>query len=128
MSKAKLFVYGTLKRYENADITKLFGGKFIKEVKLTGYDMYISDHNYPFVMEVGGDSSIIGELFEIESSHIPYLDMYEGYEEGREKNLFVRKTIQIDGEDVYIYVVGNIPIRFLGRLHTCFCSGVLNDD
>lgn len=94
-----LFVYGTLKQGFRSN-------KFLQNSKYIGiaktkpiYGMY-AFRGYPalitqplaIISEVKAESSILGELYEVNESTLQQLDVYEGVE----SNLFKRQLIELD--------------------------------
>ena len=99
----KVFVYGTLK----------VGGKFSVYVDkmredvvphtLHGYEMYSVSGMYPAIKE--GDGAIYGEIHTLNEKALPILDRIEGYNaNNKESSLYLRETIFVDGEEVYVYI------------------------
>lgn len=98
MGTFKLAVYGTLKKNHGAYHASAIIGE-PKEVQLTGYDMY-SLGGFPGV--IPGDGTVQAEVHEYPDQLLPALDRYEG-----EGSLYKRKTIKVDGEEVFIYLFMN---------------------
>ena len=99
----KVFVYGTLK----------VGGRFsvhVDEMReevvphtLHGYEMYSINGMYPAIKE--GDGTVYGEIHTLDEKALPILDRIEGYNVGnKEGSLYLRETILVEGEEVYVYV------------------------
>ena len=98
-----LFVYGTLKKggyYHHA----LRGGKYIKTVRIPGYDMYFyGGGNYPVI--IPGEGSIVAELYNVDESILRICDRIEGYYGEGQNNLYERIEVESEtGEKGLIYV------------------------
>lgn len=100
----KVFVYGTLK------VGGYFAGQLddyrlsSEETSITGFSMY-NLGNFPTV--VRDDSGRVhGEVHDYKQGALAVLDRIEGYrEENPDSSLYVRETISVDGEDVFIYII-----------------------
>lgn len=94
----RLFVYGTLRRGEPGHA--LLGaarllGEAVTEPAFTLVDM----GEYPAIVE-GGDTAVVGELYEVEDALLVELDRYEDVPE-----LYLRVERVIGGEPASIYVL-----------------------
>lgn len=114
MKKGELiFVYGTLRRGERADLSKgqhNFGVTFLGDDLVSGKLYHLG--GYPGVKDVPDafdwDASyhVVGEIFLIrEQAIVSIMDAYEGYDdEVPERGLYNRKqTVTADGRTVWIY-------------------------
>ena len=108
---ATLFVYGTLRRNENANDLLGMDATFLKATEtLPSYTLYQIDW-YPGIVE-GGDTAIVGEIWSISEREWSRLDEYEGVPED-----YKREMIELaDGSNAYAYIfigdlVGAIQIK-----------------
>lgn len=113
-----IFVYGSLRKGEGAN--KLLNDcKFIKEVRLPGYDLYALTW-FPGIKEnPKNEEGVVGELYELPNKApvalLQTVDYYEGYfPSDRERSLFVRKEIEVEGEKTFIYVLNKDPFTAFG--------------
>lgn len=77
---SKVFVYGTLKQGNRVRGMHMFGNaEFVGDAETThsNYHMY-SLGAFPAVV-LGGKSKISGEVFDVDSETMKYLDQIEGY-------------------------------------------------
>jgi gamma-glutamylcyclotransferase (GGCT)/AIG2-like uncharacterized protein YtfP/cation transport regulator ChaC len=89
----KVFVYGSLRRHEKyhhflEDSIRLYEQAWIKG------ELFDTKKGYPALHN--GDNLVYGEIYEISSETLKKLDDLEGYQEGREVNLFVRKEQEVN--------------------------------
>ncbi|MGL4774501.1 MAG: gamma-glutamylcyclotransferase family protein [Clostridium sp.] len=132
MSKVNLAVYGTLKRNERADLSKMQGTKFIGCSSIYDYRMFLSNHGYPFIVktDVINNCELPVEIFEIDEELLTVIDNYEGYNpENPENSLFKRIIFKdkCNGEDTYIYVLNeNLKLPHIAELIS-FGKGVYDD-
>jgi gamma-glutamylcyclotransferase (GGCT)/AIG2-like uncharacterized protein YtfP len=107
-----IFVYGTLRRGERADLAKQahnFDTTFIGDDKINGKMYHLGA--FPGVKASSGDFSpnapiVVGELFRIMApSIITLLDHYEGYDaDNPERGLYNRLQTQSEaGRTVWVY-------------------------
>ena len=94
MQSRKIIVYGTLKQGFSNSLDK-FDGTKIKNIVLTGWDMYTNSW-YPQV--VPGNGSIKAELWEVPEYSMEDLDSYEGH-----PTLFKRTPIEGLDAEMYVY-------------------------
>jgi gamma-glutamylcyclotransferase (GGCT)/AIG2-like uncharacterized protein YtfP len=71
--ESRLFVYGTLRRGESA-AHLLDGATFVGKASILG--RVIQNGEYPGL--VGGEDSVVGELYEVPMPMFEALDRYEG--------------------------------------------------
>jgi gamma-glutamylcyclotransferase (GGCT)/AIG2-like uncharacterized protein YtfP len=102
-----VFVYGTLRIGQgNHDlISKRYLS--VQQVEVNGFKIEIIN-KLPFAL-ASANSHIMGELFEFDDPQvIKDLDVLEGYQiPGYEENLYNRDIININGQDAFIYTMGN---------------------
>ncbi|BCB04287.1 gamma-glutamylcyclotransferase [Bacillus sp. KH172YL63] len=103
-----VFVYGTLRRNEkNHHLLK--EAEPVKEQAWTEGILFDSGKGYPVLKE--GKGTIYGEIYRITPDILPSLDELEGYLEGREENLYIRKTKQISTDEglieAFVYETGS---------------------
>ena len=85
-----LFVYGSLRQGECADLSIRSGAEFVQEDEITGNIYNISW--FPGV-KLEGDNLVKGEVYKlIDASIIRHLDSYEGY-----PNLYDRSVVETKG-------------------------------
>lgn len=106
-----LFVYGTLRLGESADLSRTGKALFVESSKIDG-DLYNLGW-FPGV-KLGTGNTVKGDLFLIEDESItPQLDRYEGH-----PTLFCRKQIgRRDDGDVWVYEY-NGPVKAELRLES----------
>ena len=96
-----IFVYGTLMQGERAH-SYLADAKFIGEYRLKDYALYNLGW-YPGIRPKK-DSSVIGEVYEIDAGMLLRMDAYEG-----EGHLYHRTTVIVENPDgrintlIYVY-------------------------
>ena len=105
-----IFVYGTLKSTEsNNKILTFNGGEF--QHPCTTVDEYFRGEGawYPYLLEmdpIGFAANEVdyqeGELWTVPFKDMAALDRYEGYTEGLKDNLFYRKKIQVEIENLVV--------------------------
>ena len=97
----KVAVYGSLKQgFHNHSVMRQAGGQYEKSVRISGYDLY-SLGSFPAIVE--GEGSVECEVYAVED--IQPLDWLEGYrEESEEDSFYLRRSVSVDGEDVFLYV------------------------
>ncbi|RLQ95404.1 gamma-glutamylcyclotransferase [Falsibacillus albus] len=104
-----LFVYGTFRKKES-------NHSFLKDAVLIASQawlkgtLYDTAKGYP-ALDLNGDSAVYGELYEIDQDILSDLDEVEGFKEGRESNLFVRRTgiihTDLGEKEASYYTAGN---------------------
>lgn len=104
-----IFVFGTLMRKYSSTSMLAKGGKAfaskVKDVTIHGYSLYGIYGSFIFPMIKKGDGSVRGELWRLtdvanyRSILLDGLDRYENVASG----LYNRSTIEIDGQEAYIY-------------------------
>ncbi len=108
-----VFVYGTLKRKENAaDLlcNSVFGGYY----KLSGYKL-IDLGSYPGIIE-SEKGTVLGEVYYVDKQTLESLDRYES-----NGSLYNRETLTVSGElgrtvaEVYVYADKEINAEFCGE-------------
>ena len=94
-----LFVYGTLKQGFSQNVM-LNNAKYLGVAKTSPcYGMYVF-RGYPALVtktlaetsEIQANSSIFGEIYEVDEATLQLIDVYEGVE----RNLFKREVITLD--------------------------------
>ena len=94
----KVFVYGTLRRGQTAHHL-LAGARFIgtawTERKYTLLDM----GTYPALVS-GGETAVLGEIYEIDAGALAELDRYEGA-----PDLYQRVLTTIGAHEVFVYLL-----------------------
>lgn len=105
----KVAVYGSLKRgFHNHPVMQQAQGEWKGDAVVNGFVMYDLGA-FPGIKE--GEGSIAVELYDV--ADLEPLDWLEGYREDDEENSFyLRRTAEIDGEDVLIYVYNGSVERF----------------
>jgi gamma-glutamylcyclotransferase (GGCT)/AIG2-like uncharacterized protein YtfP len=118
MNKHFVFVYGTLRRGQAGAMSIRFpGSKFVGEAKVTGrlYDLGA----YPGVLLIDSNSSVVGEVCEVDDKTLNELDVFEA------SSNYLRKQVEIspgtDGRTCWIYVPENGPEFYSDR--TLIASG-----
>lgn len=101
----RLFVYGSLRRGQRSNyLLERIGAKLVEETRLPGYDLHAVTW-YPGVKRnASNKTGVVGEVYELpDTKHLAGLDLYEGYNGRTEGSLFVRRKINVGGEDTFIY-------------------------
>lgn len=95
----KVFVYGTLKGANHVrGLSQFPGAKFIAHATTTEAQYRMMDLGaFPAVM-CGGDSDIIGEVWEVDDDTFEILDHIEGY-----PTFYNRKIVQTNAGDAWMY-------------------------
>ena len=99
----KVFVYGTLRTGDVrsgvlSDMQLLGQAKFIKETTTSSRYTLVDLGAFPGLIE-GGNTEVVGEIWEIDDYTKKYLDLMEGV-----PLLYQDKPVEIDGEeDVFAY-------------------------
>lgn len=99
----KVFVYGTLREGDVRngvlkDMQELGQAKFIKETTTSSRYTLVDLGAFPGLVE-GGNTEVLGEIWEIDQYTKQYLDLMEGV-----PLLYQDKPVKIDGEeDVFAY-------------------------
>lgn len=98
-----MFVYGSLKRggWSHNLISSMMV-TYLGEAKTTrDYSLYKTQGPYPAMIKEDSISGVSGELYEIYSVGLNYLDQFECVSTG----LYSRELIELDsGEKVYSYI------------------------
>src|SRR4051795_9213580 len=94
----KLFVYGSLRRGESAH-PRLSGATLLARVWTEPRFTLVDMGGYPALVE-GGDTAVLGEIYEVDSALLMELDAYEEAPE-----VYRRRTLGIAGERVEVYVL-----------------------
>ena len=100
----KILVYGTLRQGFGAH-GALKGAKFVKNVRVPGYDM-VNCGGFPGIYpNPENQEGIEGELYEdVDAATLEHLDHYEGYREANpDRSHYLRKEIEVAGDKVFIY-------------------------
>lgn len=102
----RVFVYGTLMQHQSAH-HYLENARYINDFILKEYSMYDLG-SFPGVLRWGKDQNVIGEVYEITSEMIPFMDRYEG-----EGSLYNRQEECVINSDeklfAYVYVYNGEP-------------------
>ena len=100
----KVFVYGTLKSGFSANKRYLNPDDLLGEYKTADAFTMVGMGGYPGVI-MEGNTTIIGEVYEVDDDTLSHLDDYEGH-----PGFFSRKYTYIPGiaEPCYIYVLSSI--------------------
>jgi gamma-glutamylaminecyclotransferase len=94
----KLFVYGTL-RYGQPGHALLRGAPLLAEVHTAARFTLVELGGYPALVE-GGQTAIVGEIYEVEADILTELDRYEDVPE-----MYQRVSMRIAGHDVLVYAL-----------------------
>jgi gamma-glutamylcyclotransferase (GGCT)/AIG2-like uncharacterized protein YtfP len=112
MNRVILGVYGSLRSFHHnhAAMGLRDAGIYIDTLRIPNLTMYSCASYFPCVTEEKGNSNagVVMEFYEIPSSLLDRLDVYEGYDPKDVGNsLFVRKTmIRPDGQKFEMYLWG----------------------
>ena len=102
----RLFVYGTLMKGQGAH-HYLENAEYLGEYVLDRYAMYDLG-SFPGIVPSGDGYEVIGEVYEISSDMLPFMDRYEG-----EGSLYIRREECVTkGEEslyAYVYVYNSDP-------------------
>lgn len=99
-----VFVYGSLKKGYGNHENHLGDQKFVKEVKIEGFDMY-SVGAFPAIVD--GTTTIHGEMYKVSGEAFKALDRLEGY-----PNHYNRKLVKsTTGEEAWIYFYKKPPFN-----------------
>lgn len=103
----KLFVYGTLRKGQsNHELIK--EEKLISDQARMKAKLYDTGNGYPALVLKGKDY-VYGEIYDVNDSLLPDLDLLEGYDESRTDNLYfrVKKMIETNQElvEAWVYVI-----------------------
>ena len=110
----RLFVYGTLMQGQRAH-HYLEDAKYLGEFILGGYSIYDLG-SFPGIIPDRSDRRTIGEVYEVSSEMIPFMDNYEG-----EGSLYIRREECVHNENkclyanVYVYNSDPNGKRFEGK-------------
>jgi len=100
---SRLFVYGSLKRGEQ-NHRHLAPARFVGEARTTPSFELLDLGEYP-AMKLGGRTTIVGEVYELDEALLAALDRFEGH-----PDLYRRTTIALDdGAQVDAYLVVRPP-------------------
>lgn len=106
-----VFVYGTLRKGE-PNHHLLAGAKCVNECAWINGTLFDTGQGYP-ALSLTPFGSVYGEVYEVDDKLIRKLDQLEGYELGRERNLYEREMKKIMSNDglfeTYIYTVDHNP-------------------
>ena len=94
----KLFVYGTLRRGQSAHAL-LKGAPLLGEARTEPRFTLVDMGGYPALIE-GGDTAVLGEIYEISADLLTELDRYE-----EAPQLYRRVAIRIAGHDAVTYTL-----------------------
>jgi len=98
-----VIVYGTLKR--NGRFSDyLRGQKYVKQVNLSGFNMYDSGYGFPFVVEGKETDVIYGELYEVNDEVLNIIDQVENVEGGLYSRINLEETYPSIKVPTYLYV------------------------
>lgn len=106
--KTKVFVYGTLKRgCPNSCLLET--SEFIKSTKTKPEYTMLDLGYFPAVLE-GGNTSITGEIYEVDDKVLEALHNLEGYRGGVDRyNMYIPKYIELEcGERALCYIYNRI--------------------
>ncbi|MCD8509048.1 MAG: gamma-glutamylcyclotransferase [Bacillus sp. (in: Bacteria)] len=103
----RIFVYGTLRKHDyNHDLLK--ESKMIYSQAWVNGTLYDTGLGYP-ALDIETGEVTYGEVYEITSDELSALDVLEGYEDGREENLFARRILPVFTDDssleAYVYII-----------------------
>ena len=85
------FVYGTLMR-GNSNNQVIGASKFICEAKIKAFACYDSPYGFPLVIPTKDiNNEVVGEIWEVPISQLMQLDMLEGYNEGLDDGMYLRR-------------------------------------
>ena len=102
--KVNLFTYGTLMSGRGNNIL-LKGQELIGKGILRGYECYALPYGFPAITE--GNGEVVGEVWRIDKSLLPKVDMLESYKENDIANsMYIRnvEVVDMDTDDVACYV------------------------
>jgi gamma-glutamylcyclotransferase (GGCT)/AIG2-like uncharacterized protein YtfP len=93
-----LFVYGTLRPGQHADLSKSFEADYIGKDSVVGKLYHLG--GYPG-LKIEGSDLVHGDVFRIRTANlVARLDMYEGY-----PTLYSRQVVESsNGKSVWVYV------------------------
>jgi gamma-glutamylcyclotransferase (GGCT)/AIG2-like uncharacterized protein YtfP len=113
----KVFVYGTLRQGQTAHHL-LAGARFIGAAWTAPEYTLLDMGTYPALV-AGGQTAVLGEIYEIESEAIAELDRYEDAPE-----LYRRELSTIGGHEVFVYLLRAEHALNRPRLpHGDWCGG-----
>ncbi|MGB8000416.1 MAG: gamma-glutamylcyclotransferase family protein [Anaerobacillus sp.] len=110
-----VFCYGTLRLGESNH--KLMKRARRKEGKFwTIGKLYDTGDGYPALIH-SEESKVYGEVYEVDDELLKKIDVLEGFQEGRDHNLYDRVMKKVSGEkesyDAITYVMRNPKERFI---------------
>lgn len=85
-----LFVYGSLLRGESNHAV-IAGARFVGEAVTAARYTLVDLGEYPALVD-GGESAVVGELYEVEEGLLAVLDEFEGH-----PDVYVRMRIELQG-------------------------------
>jgi gamma-glutamylaminecyclotransferase len=94
----KVFVYGTLRRGQTAHHL-LRGARFIDTARTEPEYTLLDMGTYPALVS-GGETAVLGEIYEIEADALAELDRYEDA-----PRLYRRVLTPIGGHEVFVYLL-----------------------
>ena len=98
----RVFVYGTLKKGYGNDVL-LDEARIIGEFSLKNFKM-VSLGGFPAI-DRENNSSVLGEVYEIDGDILYSLDRLEGYHPQDGNNLYEREQVLVDNELTFVYVM-----------------------
>ncbi|WP_280770939.1 gamma-glutamylcyclotransferase [Salipaludibacillus daqingensis] len=112
-----VFVYGTLRKNQTNHALLKNAVLISEQAKIIG-GLYDTGHGYPALL-LNDNLNVFGEIYQVNKETLNSLDVLEGYEEGRESNLYYRckKEVTTD-EDTYTcwgYVLDERHEKSLGE-------------
>ncbi|MGA9289123.1 MAG: gamma-glutamylcyclotransferase family protein [Anaerobacillus sp.] len=110
-----VFCYGTLRLGEsNHNLMK--GAKRKEDQFWTIGKLYDTGDGYPALIQ-SEESKVYGEVYEVDDELLEKIDVLEGFQEGRDYNLYDRVMKKVSGEkgsyDAITYVMRNPEERFI---------------
>ncbi|MBN8209679.1 gamma-glutamylcyclotransferase [Bacillus sp. NTK071] len=89
-----VFCYGTL-RYGEINHSVIKGAILRERTCWTKGTLYDTRNGYPALIE-SGDETVLGEIYEVNDQLLERIDTLEGFQEGRDHNLYDRivRTIE----------------------------------
>ncbi|MCF6136346.1 gamma-glutamylcyclotransferase family protein [Pseudalkalibacillus berkeleyi] len=118
MKSSLVFVYGTLRKGES-NHHLLAGTNCVNERAWINGTLYDTGQGYP-ALSLTPFGSVYGEVYEVDDKLISKLDQLEGYQFGRERNLYEREMKKIMTNDglveTYIYTVDHNPSLCIKRI------------
>jgi gamma-glutamylcyclotransferase (GGCT)/AIG2-like uncharacterized protein YtfP len=110
-----VFCYGTLRSGEsNHAVIK--GANLIESFSWTNGQLYDTRDGYPALIQ-NEDANVYGEVYEVDAQLLEKINLLEGYQEGRDHNLYERVMQKIESDrgsyEAITYIMRKPEKRFM---------------